>query len=365
MEQEYKNQQLQEFHEELDPNYLQNQQYDQINQQYNLKKYGKLTISQREINLRNKLKLCGQWAKVEFRCKKCQASGGDSLLKVIRKQFFCEIRYCSHTECIVERFARQVEDFKSIKRMTGLNKLWHFAIGFPPITREEFQNNFPKIKKRFETVMGRFFKKLRDKGIVIQGIRVMDFAFTEEDKVYVHFHFGAIPIASHLRRKFMFTLKEVEFKMIKNMQIKTPFHFQSFGYKAKTSIFSYLSKRSVGLYKYDEGKNLDFASGKGRLSKDIDNGVYFMLKDVLSIEQYVKFFYNSRHYATIGGLPHGSILTDNSLSEMPTNCKIHGELERCDIHVEITFDVEDPPPENSANMPQNYPDLVVETIKIV
>ena len=176
---------------------------------------------------------------------------------------------------------------------------------------------------------------------------MFDLSFEKDMKVLPHYHFAAIPVGSNRIRSYMKCMQEVRKTMMKNMKIKTSFHFQSFGLKNKEGVLSYLAKRSAGLYSWKESKNAEYIpSKKGKLLRDIQNKKYFTLHDVLTPEQYIKHFYNRRHFDTMGGLPrprHGSILTDN----LPSFCPIHGALESKDVRVEILF-------EQISHIPPNF-----------
>lgn len=307
-----------------------------------------------------KLSLCGKYATKNWYCKK--DPNNVHLLKTTRSKFHCETRYCGHVDCLVQRFARQVETFGEIKRFDGLRSLWHFAIGFEPIPVEEFKSNFSEIKKRQEYILNRYFEKLKKKGIHIQAIRVLDFSFKTEGMVYMHYHFGALPVGQNRIRSVLITMQDIRKTTNSRMRVKTPFHLQSFGLASKKAVFSYLSIRASGMYKYDMTKNPNYRHLKiGNLRESIKLGKYYLLKDLLSPRDYVKSFYNKSHFVTIGGLPrpprHGSNITD----DIPLECPIHGALERKDLRLEIIFEVEPvvPPPP-----PPNEPPLVIEYVKI-
>lgn len=298
--------------------------------------------------------MCGKEVTINYYCRKDPQH--EHLLKTERGSFHCGIRFCDYDPCIVERFSRQIEEFKSIKRLQGLRSLWHFVIGFPVISKEEFLTSFGSIKSKQEKLLSFFISKLKKQGIILQGLRVLDFAFSEKG-IYIHYHFGCIPIKSENRRKSMIIIKELE----RSMSKKNPFHFESFGYKSKQGIFSYLAKRSAGLYKKDEGKNVYFNSSKGRLLRDLKSNFYLKLSQIITSDQYLKHFFKRRHYVTVGGLPHGSILRDNSHSHIPDFCPIHGSLERKDVRVERIFEFFIPPPPNAIKF---YPESVIEIICI-
>lgn len=307
--------------------------------------YNELFVSDKVLSINQKFNDCGKDGIIRAFCKLDHNGKGEKLMKTKKIKFHCGIRFCSKTECKIESFARTLEDFNSIPQLKGLRNLWHCTIGFQLLETYDFRENFSKYKKRHELLMGSLFKKVKKKGIDLKGIRVLDFSFTKtsDGSVYVHYHFGIIPV-KHFRKSLQ-TIKSVEKDLIKNMKIKTPFHFQSFGYKNKNAILSYLAKRCIGLYKFDESKNLNYSDNtKGKLKRDIENKVYFMLKDVLTPEQYVRHFYKKRHYVTFGGLPHGSIPTDNSFYNDPIICKQHGLLEKTNIRFELEIDPRPPDP---------------------
>jgi hypothetical protein len=257
------------------------------------------------------------------------------------------MRYCFEVDCIIERFASMMETFHSINRLRKIRKLWHFVIGFPPIPIEEFKTNFNEYKKKMEYALNSYWAKLKKyNNIQIQAIRVLDYSFEKEGYIYPHYYYGAIPIATNKRRETMIKIQNRRKETIRRGRAILDFHFQSFGYKKKEAIFAYLAKRSAGLYKHDEGKNSkDWNSGKGKLRKDIEAGKYFGLKDFLTLKEYIAMFYKKRHYATVGGLPHGSIPTDSIDNELPEICPFcKNTVEDGGFKIEIEINV-NPPPE--------------------
>lgn len=285
-----------------------------------------------------RLSRCGIFATKNFYCKK--VPGEEHLIKSIHTKFACEIRYCNKVDCLVERFVRQMQTFDDIKRFSGLRSLWHFSIGFEPISEDEFKKNFSKYKKRYEYVLNKYFEKLKKEGIKIQAVRVLDFSFKTAGQVFLHYHFGAIPISVSMIRNVLTTMKKIEMGMTARMRVKTPFHLQSFGLASKQSVLSYLSIRASGMYKYDMTENVDYKHIQGNLRGSIENHKYIFLKNILTEEEYLKSFYNKAHFVCIGGLPrpnpHGSNITDS----IPSECLCHGHLERKDVRIEVIFDDE-------------------------
>ena len=309
-------------------------------------------LKEKVDKLNTKLFLCGRWATKYFYHKDC-----GSLMEIRKSKFFCGIHFCNHPECMVQRFARQCDVFDDISRLNGLRFLWHFSISFPSISLFDFRNNFKELRKRHQYILNKYFEKLRKKGVQIQAVRVADFSFEKDGMVLPHYHFGAIPVGGMRIRGHLILMQSVRKKMIKNMKIKTPFHFESFGLKNKGGVLSYLAKRSAGLYTWKESKNIEYVkSGKGKLLKDIENHKYFTLKDVLSSKQYIKSFYNRSHFVTIGGLPrpvrYGSILMD----AIPTHCPKCGLVSPDSVRIEIDFEMQTAEP---PDLIKSYPEVVV------
>ena len=338
------------------------QQYEQKNLSY-----FPILKEKTEI-LKYKLSLCGKYATKNFYCKHCESEGSkNSLLKTTRSKFFCEIRYCDNPECLVQRFARQVETFNDVKRFHGLKKLWHFTIGFKPISELDFKKNFSKYNKRFQYVLNKYFEKLRKQGLKIEAVRVLDFSFVTDGQVYLHFHFGAVPLGQKNIRKSMLLMQKVRKQMISRMKIETPFYFKDFGLASKKGVLSYLSIRASGMYKYNMTENTKYKHIESNLKSSIENKKYILLKNVLTEEEYLKSFYNKPFYVTVGGLPkpprHGSNITDT----IPSSCSKHGILKRQDIRIEVIFeenDIGEAPPPPPLMTPRQYPDEIFEIVKI-
>lgn len=315
-------------------------------------------IKNKVDNLDYKLSLCGRMATKNFYCKK--DLNQVHLLETRHSPFFCGIRYCNCPLCLVHRFKAQLETFEEIKRFDGLRKLWHFVIGFEPVSELEFKKNASKIFKRQQYVLNKYFEKLRKQGVEIQAVRVLDYSFKEEGKVYLHYHFGAIPKSQRSIGLVLSNMQHTRKSMISRMKIQTPFHIQSFGLASKKGVLSYLSIRASGMYKYNMTENVDYLHVQGNLRESIEKNKYIFLSQILTKEEYIKSFYNKAHFVCVGGLPrpshHGSNITDS----IPRFCPIHGELERKDVRIEVLFEEENPdPPPNI----KKYPELVVRTVR--
>lgn len=332
--------------------------------------------------LNYKISLCGKIAVRKFYCKKDPLNV--HLLKESKGPFHCEMRYCDCPHCLVQRFARQMKTFDDITDFHGLRNLWHFSLGFESIPLREFKKNFTKYKKRYETVLNRFWEKLNNHYLLdenlkyvedsqgkkipfpikLRAVRVFDFSFKTRGMVFPHYHFGTHPVGQKRIRTYMVQMHRLRKKMIKDMHIKTPFHFEDFGLHDRKNTLEYLSIRAVGMYKYKHEEHRDFRKkrGKGDLLKSILRGDFLFLKDVLTDEEYIDHFYNRAHFVTVGGLPrplrHGSNITDG----IPTYCPIHGDLERSDVRVDITFQsTYDYPPAPPPDFDKN---MVVEVVRI-
>jgi len=354
------------------------------------------------FNLKLHLKECGSLAHKKWYCKECEADGmspNEAFLREDKIYQECGIRYCKRHKCILTRFAIQLESLKGIKRLQNLRMLEHFVIGFETIYLEDFISNFAELKKQQERVLNSYFLKLRKKGFKVQAFKVLDFTsskvkqfklkilrdelntfqgekiiywtteneafkklirfdyknlgIVERTKVYMHYHIIAIPGKSNLKRSFMITSQQIRKDILKRQRVKIPFHIQFFGLKKKENLFSYLTLRAVGLYKFDDAKEKNYKINSIRKLTDLLKQKKFMyLQDIMSVEDYHKNFYNHRHFTTIGGLPYGSIIMDNVLSKFPNFCKIHGTLTRNQVRMEIIPEVIPPPPPPSLNYPK-------------
>jgi len=309
--------------------------------------------------LKEHLKNCGSLVKHSWYCKLCEEENeDDKLLRVDKIYQTCGVRYCKKIRCVLTRFALQVEVLKNNKRLIGLKKMDHFVIGFPEIDKQDFEDNFKAIKQKQERVMNSYFSKLRKKGFKVQAFKVLDFSI-KENKIYMHYHFVAIPIQTKDKKSFMILCQSIRKEMLERQRVKLPFHLQFFGLKKKGALFSYLSLRAVGLYKFDDKKEPDYKISNIRKLKDlIKSGKFMFLQDIVSVETYFKNFYNHRHFTTIGGLPYGSIIMDNVLPKFPNFCKKHGTLTRDKIRLEI----EQLNPENKPPDPPE--DLKIERVDL-
>ena len=306
------------------------------------------------INLTENLKSCGEWKKKKAYCRKCEELDIPSLVSVKKIQVFCKIRYCPNPDCFVDRFADLIEEMKSIKELQGYKTLWHGVIGFNKIPLSEFQNNFPKYRKRYAYVINSYFSKLRKKFVNLQGIKVLDLSFVEDSFVFPHFHLSIIPVSKIRRGIVMKKCQEVRKDMIKRQKVKMPFHIQFFKHSKKKTTLSYLAVRSVGLYKHKNTSNLSSKDFKLlKLKELIKTGLFLTLDKVLSQEQYVNDFFNRRSYSTFGGVSYGSIIRDNIVHI----CKVHGEISgRGEVRVEFEDIIPLYPPNttNSENPPEIF-----------
>jgi len=304
---------------------------------------------------KNKLSLCGNFITTNYYCKQCEAVGeNESLLAVKKEIHTCGIRYCSKVNCILQRFSDTINSLKSIKRFKGLRTLHHFSIGFPKVSEKDFNENFDKIKKKQEYVLNKLFRKLRSKKIFVNGYKVLDISKGEnkgdwDHQYFMHYHFIAIPFSRKDVSAITLSIKEVEKKLNKRKQKETPsFHYQSFGLKDKDCLFAYVSLRAIGCYKKYEGFKPNYnINEEKKLRNSLEQGKFMYLDELITPEQYLRFFFNKRHLSKVGDLPpfrYSSIIADNSVS---LDCIRHGKLpvnDRKLIRIEIFIDPNPPPP---------------------
>lgn len=327
--------------------------YEDYNRMNNLCSYGKANVPDAERVLLENLSFCGREAKVSFYCKECEKSGNEALLKVSKRPFYCEIRYCDNPECKSYLFAQQLAKLQRVKRFLGLKKLGHFVIGFPKIHIDDFRANFSKYKKRYEYVMNTFFKRLKKAGFPIHAYRAMDFSFVDDNHVFPHYHFACLPFPMGKMRAYLSTMQSIRSAMISKQRVSMPFHLQFFKNANRTGIESYIALRGVGLYKHETTDKTDYQIPKrGNLIVNIHKKKYFMLKDVVDEATYLKHFYKKRMFVSVGevSLPYGSTSTDNVVLK----CSTHGTMEASDrsaVRIEriFTLQVVPPPPDSEVS----------------
>ncbi|MDP2908894.1 MAG: hypothetical protein Q8N77_03745 [Nanoarchaeota archaeon] len=315
--------------------------------------------------IHNNLAECGKFFTFDLHCEKCESevSGvqkvssaqikeaqNKSFLKSAKVRKLCSIRYCDNIECVVDRFARTMEQLESIKRLEGLKTLFHFSIGFPKINIDDFSAK----RKEYERVMHDFFSELRKAGItnavvvdkktleekkVFQAFKVTDISKgrrTEEwDGLYfLHFHIMALPFKRSEHRNVYAEIQAVRQKVMEKQRNKIPFHVQFYGHRKKEAMFSYIALRSNGLYKpFEFKKDKDFK--KEELRVQLENHSFLILKQIFSVEKFVDLFYDRRFFSTLGGLPYGSKSPHNVSQLFDCKCRFHGVLGRSDIILRI------------------------------
>jgi len=184
---------------------------------------------------------------------------------VIKQQAFklhCSIRYCPH--CVEERVKHSRIYLNSYN--IRIKRLVHFWIGFKPSYRLD-----KALKKEQEKIMARFYKVMEKIGSRVSAMRVFDLNKTEKGLRY-HYHHAQLPIADI--RKFIANCNRAE-KIVKE-KTGTEFSVHIVGYRPQKSLFRYFSKIMAGLY------------------SDEKNHHSVLLKDLISLEDYAKNFFNVR-----------------------------------------------------------------------
>lgn len=313
----------------------QQQIYDQLNSDPSRKRAHSYKTALQHLSL------CGQNIKVEIHCKHCEEEHRENSIldkKIIRRT--CGLRYCNHLHCQITRYARIFESLRSISRLKNLRKMWHYALGFEPIDIIQFQEKRKLFEKVFTSFQKRITKRLAIFGLhKIQAFKFLDFAREKDGRYYMHYHFLAIPYKPGDQRIIMKIFQDQRKKSIKKYGI--PFHCQFFGNKSKLNLLSYMAKRCSGLYKPEE-KPTDFIKGSiNKLRDQILNHEFMILPDFLDFQEYFDLLYKKRLYATIGGMPYGSIVVDNISGVEGYKCPFHGSLDRKEIR--MRFIEPDPP----------------------
>lgn len=283
-----------------------------INQTLDPLKYQKiLSKNQKKIleleKIKGNLKICGNIGIKKLYCKQCEAKGSqtESLLSVRKGVINCKMRYCSKPDCITQRFADTFNALKNLRRFEKVRVLKHCVIGFAKISKHDFENNYKEVKKRHEHALRLFMKKLKEKGVNLEGYRILDISkgkYTGEwnGLYYLHYHLGLIPFKRENNSKWMLKIHEARKEIAKKNKIH--FSFKSFDKLVKkNALFSYLAIRSIGLFKpYEEKKpNYKIYEVK-KLKESIKNGNFITLDKLVNVSQYHKLFFRSRYLTAIG-----------------------------------------------------------------
>lgn len=334
-----------------------------------------LTKKDRIVNrIMQNLSDCGKFFTFDLHCKKCESEVSvvqdfsqpntfkkvsqaqveearkKSFLKTVKVRKLCSIRYCDNVECVVDRFARTMEQLESIERLKPLRSLFHFSIGFPKIIIEDF----PAKRKDFERVLHDFFAELRKAGItnsiivmkktlkekkVLQGIKILDISKGKNKGVwdglyFVHYHIMLIPFSREDTRGLYDKIQAVRAEVMSRQRNKIPFHVQIYGNKKKEAMFSYIALRSNGMYKPFESRKEEYFEAED-LRTQIKAGKFMFLKQIFSVEKFIELFYNRRFFSTLGGLPYGSRSPHNVSQLFDCKCRFHGDLTRFDLILRI------------------------------
>lgn len=354
------------------------------------------------VNLRD----CGKFYWFDVHCKKCEEenknvvfkvdyrkSAGDkeksiqseiqkrSFLKRAKVQKHCGIRYCSKIPCIVDRFARTMDQLESIDRLKGLRKLFHFYIGFPKIDLEFF----PEKRKEYERVLHDYFAELKRLGVtnavivdkktgekkkVFQGFKIMDISKGDRKKewdglYFLHYHIMAIPFSHADSRGLYARIQQARENVMNRQRVKIPFHVEisKGGNKKKEAMFSYIALRANGLFKsFESQKEKDFE--KEELRIQLEKGKFMLMNQLFDVGRYVDLFYNKRFFSTLGGLPYGSKSPYNVSQLFDCKCRFHGVLSRSDMILRIEPVEDEKKPPDGLILVQDGEVLVDEKVEI-
>lgn len=309
------------------------------------------------------LEQCGRFAKFEIHCLHCNEqekrnANINSLLGLEIQRMNCQIKICEKPCCKSVLYKRTMNRIKINRRLKNLKTLIHAVLGFEKVSQEFL---IPEVK-RLSALVWKIIKGVKKLGYPIDCLIVMDISKGKniggawDGKYFIHFHLGIVPVKKTEYKGMLKAFQDVRASMIKRKQ--GGFHFQSFGNKGIRYVISYLSIRAVGLYKHFEEQNFEKRITAKALIHEIESGRFMHLADIISKEEYHKYFYGKRGLRVFGdqfklknclsgeeGVPYGSNLVNEVGIKKKYCCALHGVLERYQLKIiEIPFG-EPPPPD--------------------
>lgn len=216
--------------------------------------------------------------------------------KVHSKTHTCNERYAEC--CYPERQKR------NYARLMGMEikarRLIHIVIGFKKKKDLPNKDN----KKVMEKQLSKLHRKVRKVlDIKFRGIRIFDLA---DDGCYEHYHYAILPERIMMNRRSLNIDVKLFRSLLKKVTKGKSEVIKVFGFRSKSNLFHYFSKRTAGKY------------GHGKES--------FFLSDIMSYEEYRVNFFNVRSLVNIG-FPEG-ICSINA--QTPHKCPYCNSL---DVHL--------------------------------
>lgn len=184
----------------------------------------------------------------------------------------CNELYCK--KCYEQKrkkyYARLMEKEITIKRFI------HVALGYPNDHTDLISHD--DRKRKLESVVNKTLRQIRkEKGLKMQGFRIYDLA---DDGNYGHFHFGLLPERGFMNGRSLNIDVDLIRKYLKKYSDGKINFIKIIGFRKKSSLFGYFSKRLAGRY------------GHGKKS--------FFLEDVMEYVDYREYFHNKRKLVWVG-----------------------------------------------------------------
>ena len=270
--------------------------------------------------LANRIEQCPSGAWLHIHCNSC-------LKQLTQKPFkqSCLSNFCKDFECLKTRI--RIRSMKLNDYYITSKNLYNFVIGFvavEKITKEmriRYHKTFMKILKQLQKIYGKFY-----------FISVTDLNKTKDGKIRLHYHIATLPLKDF--RKFTSALSYICNKI---EGVAPSFS----GYKKKSSVISYFSKRASGNFGHNR---------KGEKK--------FGFSDFMNLEEYYNVFYGTKTFnsnLSFRVRKHSElILMLNNVPKICPNCHIPTKK---NTHCEPV--VEKPP-----NLLPEAPKLVIEYQKI-
>ena len=229
----------------------------------------------------------------------------------------CGLRYCTNPDCVASRIRKNKIRLHNYKIYS--KRLIHFVVGFPYVPRLHLG-----FKKYQEMVLRAFSREMKRLGTPINALRVFDVR-EKEGHYFMHYHFAQMPVKDYMH--FVANSRRAQDKITE--KYKLPFTTHFIGWREKRGLFSYFAKRMAGVYGHVEDNTRQF------------------LKDMISLREYARGFFNVRSFVIIGNFPRqsrGNVL--NILLSKPHACQFCGSNHLI-MRPEAYLDP--PPPQTSSN----------------
>lgn len=210
-------------------------------------------------------------------CKQCNNIADKKPIKLS-----CMLPYCTDDECIENRIRTAKHNLYNLNINT--KKLYHFSIGFKPITKLTNE-----ARQEFDKVAQLYIKTLKKIVPSAHFIFYRDINKSKSNELRLHYHVLSFGFKGF--RKPSIPIQEAE-KML-STRLQMPFKVQLIGYKTKNALFNYAAKRLAGVFGHNKDKTR------------------FYYKDFMLLDDYAKVIHRKRRlWCSFSAFPLASSESD-------------------------------------------------------